>query len=214
MQEIITGFLRDWDKAPSLDNLDFDTYIYLRRAREVGNNFEFGRYNWKEGSVEIKIERPEFSNDQILVPGSAEEWREKRKFYLKHCGNNVKLLKQGITEGYIIDEDAEWMIAPNTVEDWNREELEEEHLESIYLESLREKASKLTRAKHRKTCKSTKIMLNRLIHNSGLSKSLVARAKENSYEVYEILKQAYCSGVQSTEEYEHRIAKIVFALEI
>jgi isopenicillin N synthase-like dioxygenase len=101
MQKIIKGYLRNWDEQPSLDNLDFDSFIYLKRMKKAGNSFKFGKVEWRDGSVEIKVELPD--TEPVALPESQAEWEEKREWYLKHAGNCTKTLRRGICEGYIIE---------------------------------------------------------------------------------------------------------------
>lgn len=133
MQEIIRGYLRNWDEQPSLDNIDFDTMIYLKRMKKAGNGFEFGKVEWRDGSVEIKVELPE----PPILPESQAEWEEKRQWYLQHAGNCVKTLRRGICEGYIIDGrgiglDEVWGDLANAASDMQNEEAFGETPDEIY----------------------------------------------------------------------------------
>ncbi len=80
--------------------------------KEKEHKFEFGRYDWKNGSVEITIEFPDPLH--LPPPGSQEEWEKQRKWYLKYAGSSLPTVMRGMAEGYLIDwnyqgEDGDWM---------------------------------------------------------------------------------------------------------
>lgn len=120
MIEIVVAYLRNFDaeKGGELtpDNLDLSTAGLIRAAKEKGHKFEFGKYNWREGSVEIHIERP----DQAFVPapGSQEEWEQKRAWYLKHSENSAPVARKGVSEGYITRSRARLQEGYSCDEDW------------------------------------------------------------------------------------------------
>jgi len=131
MREKIKAYLRDMDKPPSLDNIYFDSALYLRRMKEKGHNFEFGKYDWKDGSVEITVELPD--PPHVPAHGSQEEWAEKREWYLKNAGKDIHSFIEGISGGYLTYEDdgiitagicdqlAEWIYSTGSFADYNEE---------------------------------------------------------------------------------------------
>jgi hypothetical protein len=56
MSKVIYGSVRDPSKPMSLENIDFETSLYLRELRYGGIFYEFGVYNPKSGLVKITVD--------------------------------------------------------------------------------------------------------------------------------------------------------------
>lgn len=299
MKEIVRANIKNPEDEVSLENLDFDSSLYLRRMKSKGHKFEFGRrYKGDAGieMIEIIVELPD--PPKVLSPGSQEEWEEKRQWYLEHSGNSVKTLIRGICEGYIIEtpqrysrklidevcgdlinaaqdmemgegEDKsdlyEWLlevyerekgqrksgrrkVSPNpriflqerrkltyaVIENakrlrikmiegkpWTNSEFERIGFKLPEFSTCAEEDNYIfntletfIRAVDSKPRLAPKLLLRKLVEDSGLDNSLVELAREFPWQVYEELKQNYCSLTDSSREYDRRIEEVVLALRL
>lgn len=274
MKETLKANLRDRDQPPSLDNIDFESALYLKRLGSE-SHFEFGKYDPRDGSVSVAVELPD--PPVVNLPESQAEWQERRGWYLKHSGNYNTTALEGFCWGYLSDEDAEWMGFPNSIDEY---ELESDHireLESLeweeegkrnrsvnvrmfldkgkritprFIGKVREFKDKIydgqqwtledfgkigfripkeldeseeivyvlktldTFLDHVGTVNQSAGVLAEMIEASGLEKSLIKLAKQNPWQVYSILKQAYCSTETSIVDYNRRVEEIIFALKL
>lgn len=295
MQEKIKAYLRDWDKPPSLDNIDFDTSIHLKNIREQGHRFEFGRYDRRDGSVEITLELPDPAH--VPAQGSPEEWEQQREWYLKHSGNSAKTLRRGIAEGYILEEDCMGLVNAAEIMQmelkWRDMEFFYECLmskmswdEITYEFGEEEDSEAVERKRNIRTAKAyledgknltyrsiidakrlrnnilegkpwtnhefkkigfkfpefsnqarenvyvldtldeflgivdklprhiPRTELKHLVKLSKLDYSIIQEFKNEPWQVYEAIKEAYCSRADSSQEYNLRIEEVVFALGV
>jgi hypothetical protein len=214
MQERIRAYLRDWDKSPSLDNIDFESSIYLKRAEKKGHNYEFGKYDSRDGSVEVIIERPDPVSKAL--PESQEEWLAKRKFYLQQGCSDAKIFREGMAEGYLTDDD--WMEAgqidtqlTDLEDDYEGEKLERMHEE--HKVDMRNRV-RTERRRERMVDLNGRVLAFKKIGGLLGRKLSKKEVEENPWEVYEELKQFYCANAPNTRIYDAWIDEVVFALGI
>lgn len=101
MIEKMKAYLYDWDGEISAANLDFESRQEIRRVKTNGWSFELGKYDWRDASVELLIERPD-----IVSPNKVqEEWEQEREWYLEHSVNGGWSALKGYNYGFLtIDE--------------------------------------------------------------------------------------------------------------
>jgi hypothetical protein len=240
MKETLKGALIDFSKPASLDNLDFDTALIVRRAKEKGFDFEFGKYDRRDGSIEVMVERPD--PPYVPAPGSQEEWEEKREWYLKNAGTDYKLFFKGLSEGYLIDwgplfgdrfiwndwgDFEDWS---RLIEYWEEDECtwwkrlwnelewkkrrEEWKQEELAIRRQRYRERNPPKPKERRITKNGIKFIRQITKRSEINLDLPREALESPWETYEMLKEIYCEEGLSPKRYENRIEDIVTALAI
>lgn len=238
MKETIRAGLIYFDKPASLDNLDFDSLLLIRRAKEIGQGFEFGKYDRRDGTIEVIIERPD--PPQPLKPGSQEEWDEKRAWYLEHARTDYRLFAQGMCEGWLT-QDAQmttgftddWAILEDWlgyIDSWKEEYPWWERLENQLEWEQRDSESKLERSQkmielnsrrkcyvgldERKITKKSLKFITQIANKAGIKIDLPGEALDHPWETYEKLKQIYATEVFNSEQYQTRIEELTRALNI
>ncbi len=238
MEEKMKAYLREFDSVPSLENIDFETSLILKKVKKEGDSFEFGGYDPRDGSVEVIVQRPDVVN---LNPFESEqEWHEKRKWYLSHAKQDYKLFCEGIMEGYLLqDNSSPWGLNDDwaELEDWDgycddwfqstpwwerlEDRLEWEERDKQERKIMCEKMADLRSQRkidssngERRITKSGIKFISQIAKADNLVIDLPDQALNSPWETYELLKQSYCAKAGSVKEYDKRIAEVIYVLRI
>lgn len=216
MEEKIKGYLRKWGDDVDLDNIDLEnldwhTMISIKQAKEKRYEIKFQKYDPRDGSLEVIIDRKDLDNK--LLPESNEEWEEKRRFYLKNGGKDLKLYCEGCDLGYLnSNEDCVIIQEPSYFYDIHAgNAIHNEDWDLLYKKldvALRKKHKK----EDRKARKNT--LFNKISREIGVNLKVLKRKIKNSWEIYEITKEKYARNAESNEQYEKRIEEILEVLKI
>ncbi len=209
MKEQIRGYLRNPNELASLENLDSDTEIYLKRATSRGQNYEFGTLDFRDNSIIITLEMPDSASAGFESYAS---WWAKRKWYVDNAPTSLTLFREGVADGYLAYEESELGIS----EDLLAEEYESEKQNE--LELLHEELLKRWRKDKKKEKYNEKRRIERQSRKKIVGKFQktfrirIRKSEENPWKVYEKLKSLYCSAAQSVKEYDEKTNEILFAL--
>ncbi|MBM3247691.1 hypothetical protein FJZ17_04095 [Candidatus Pacearchaeota archaeon] len=213
----IRGFLRNWDLPPSLDNLDWDTALLLKRRDRDKQEWEFGAYDFREGSVEIKLfddsEDPNLKDPHYCE--TDEDWQIKKLEWIKKGQCSWRLFKEGIAEGYISysehnpDSD-EFLLVTNCADEYLDEYFfgtKEEQWDDMCVDR-EESIPEARRERKRK--------LGRMFGRKIPSQNALEEAREQGtiWQLYVQAKTRYANSARTPGEYDARIKDIVSKLGI
>lgn len=136
MEKVFQGYVRNIALPISLDNVDSDTYLLLRRYNWKNYSYEVGEVDWRDGRFDIRVQVPD------LKPGpkfeTQEEWNQKRDFYLKFGNEDWDLFCRGACEGYITEDDTLQCVDSGEkglmLSPWKKQKDKEEKLERLLMQ--------------------------------------------------------------------------------
>lgn len=210
MKEHLKGYLLDSNQPPSLENIDFDTALYLKRAKLSGHAFEFGKYDWIDETVDITIERP----DPQRPRETEQEWRERREWYIKNAPTSRILFEQGVAEGYLNED--EWLLAVSSVDSGLEKEISEwfgsdygDLIEQQEKMQQKEARSLIRRQRYQDRRPPSFRRMMAFARTHSLDLDLPEDFTKNPWQVYEAMKQSRGLSAKTAREYEIAIAEIL-----